>query len=38
MNALAEIQPQFREVVVLVDIGDFTYADAHRSSTSRSGP
>jgi RNA polymerase sigma-70 factor (ECF subfamily) len=28
VNALAEIQPQFREVVVLVDIGDFTYADA----------
>ena len=27
MNAL-EIQPQFRDVVVLVDIGDFTYADA----------
>jgi RNA polymerase sigma-70 factor (ECF subfamily) len=27
VNALAEIQPQFREVVVL-DIGDFTYADA----------
>ena len=28
VNALAEIQPQFRDVVVLVDIGDFTYADA----------
>jgi len=28
VNALASIQPQFREVVVLVDIGDFTYADA----------
>ena len=28
VNALSEIQPQFREVVVLVDIGDFTYADA----------
>jgi RNA polymerase sigma-70 factor, ECF subfamily len=28
VNALADIQPQFREVVVLVDIGDFTYADA----------
>ena len=26
--ALSEISPQFREVVVLVDIGDFTYADA----------
>jgi RNA polymerase sigma-70 factor, ECF subfamily len=25
---LSEIQPQFREVVVLVDIGDFSYADA----------
>ena len=28
VNALAEIQPQFRDVVVLVDIGDFTYSDA----------
>jgi RNA polymerase sigma-70 factor, ECF subfamily len=28
VNALSEIPPQFREVVVLVDIGDFTYADA----------
>ena len=28
MTALSEIPPQFREVVVLVDIGDFTYADA----------
>jgi RNA polymerase sigma-70 factor (ECF subfamily) len=28
VHALADIQPQFREVVVLVDIGDFTYADA----------
>jgi RNA polymerase sigma-70 factor (ECF subfamily) len=28
VNALADIQPQFRDVVVLVDIGDFTYADA----------
>ena len=28
VHALSEIQPQFREVVVLVDIGDFTYADA----------
>jgi RNA polymerase sigma-70 factor (ECF subfamily) len=28
VNALAEIQPQFRDVVVLVDIGDFSYADA----------
>jgi RNA polymerase sigma-70 factor, ECF subfamily len=28
VNALSEISPQFREVVVLVDIGDFTYADA----------
>jgi RNA polymerase sigma-70 factor (ECF subfamily) len=28
VNALADIPPQFREVVVLVDIGDFTYADA----------
>jgi RNA polymerase sigma-70 factor, ECF subfamily len=28
VKALAEIQPQFRDVVVLVDIGDFTYADA----------
>jgi RNA polymerase sigma-70 factor (ECF subfamily) len=28
VQALAEIQPQFRDVVVLVDIGDFTYADA----------
>jgi RNA polymerase sigma-70 factor (ECF subfamily) len=28
VNALAEIPSQFRDVVVLVDIGDFTYADA----------
>jgi RNA polymerase sigma-70 factor, ECF subfamily len=28
VNALAGINPQFRDVVVLVDIGDFTYADA----------
>jgi RNA polymerase sigma-70 factor (ECF subfamily) len=28
VNALSELPPQFREVVVLVDIGDFTYADA----------
>jgi RNA polymerase sigma-70 factor (ECF subfamily) len=28
VNALSEISPQFRDVVVLVDIGDFTYADA----------
>ncbi len=28
VSALSEIQPQFRDVVVLVDIGDFTYADA----------
>jgi RNA polymerase sigma-70 factor, ECF subfamily len=28
VKALADIQPQFRDVVVLVDIGDFTYADA----------
>ncbi len=28
VHALAEIPPQFRDVVVLVDIGDFTYADA----------
>jgi RNA polymerase sigma-70 factor, ECF subfamily len=28
VRALAELQPQFRDVVVLVDIGDFTYADA----------
>ena len=28
VRALSEIQPQFRDVVVLVDIGDFTYADA----------
>ncbi len=28
VNALADISPQFRDVVVLVDIGDFTYADA----------
>src|ERR671924_1754950 len=28
VNALSEIQPQFRDVVVLVDIGDFSYADA----------
>lgn len=28
VSALAEIPPQFRDVVVLVDIGDFSYADA----------
>jgi RNA polymerase sigma-70 factor (ECF subfamily) len=28
VKALSEIQPQFRDVVVLVDIGVFTYADA----------
>jgi RNA polymerase sigma-70 factor, ECF subfamily len=28
VNALSEVPPHFREVVVLVDIGDFTYADA----------
>jgi RNA polymerase sigma-70 factor (ECF subfamily) len=28
VTALSEITPQFRDVVVLVDIGDFTYADA----------
>ena len=27
-EALSEIPPQFRDVVVLVDIGDFSYADA----------
>jgi RNA polymerase sigma-70 factor, ECF subfamily len=28
VQALSEIPPQFRDAVVLVDIGDFTYADA----------
>jgi RNA polymerase sigma-70 factor, ECF subfamily len=28
VKALSDISPQFRDVVVLVDIGDFTYADA----------
>jgi RNA polymerase sigma-70 factor, ECF subfamily len=28
VNALSDLPPQFRDVVVLVDIGDFTYADA----------
>ncbi|MCS7007568.1 MAG: sigma-70 family RNA polymerase sigma factor [Thermoleophilia bacterium] len=28
VNALSELPPQFRDVVVLVDIGEFTYADA----------
>jgi len=28
VDALSDIQPQFRDVVVLVDIGDFSYADA----------
>ena len=28
VHALADISPQFRDVVVLVDIGDFSYADA----------
>jgi RNA polymerase sigma-70 factor (ECF subfamily) len=28
VSALSDVPPQFREVVVLVDIGDFSYADA----------
>jgi RNA polymerase sigma-70 factor (ECF subfamily) len=28
VNALADIPHDFRDVVVLVDIGDFSYADA----------
>jgi len=28
VSALADLPPNFREVVVLVDVGDFTYADA----------
>jgi RNA polymerase sigma-70 factor, ECF subfamily len=28
VSALSDLPPQFRDVVVLVDIGDFTYADA----------
>jgi RNA polymerase sigma-70 factor, ECF subfamily len=28
VDALSDISPQFRDVVVLVDIGDFSYADA----------
>jgi RNA polymerase sigma-70 factor (ECF subfamily) len=28
VHALADISPQFRDAVVLVDIGDFSYADA----------
>jgi len=28
VDALAEVPPDFRDVVVLVDIGDFSYADA----------
>jgi RNA polymerase sigma-70 factor (ECF subfamily) len=28
VKALSEISPRYRDVVVLVDIGDFTYADA----------
>ncbi len=28
VTALGELPPNFREVVVLVDVGDFTYADA----------
>jgi RNA polymerase sigma-70 factor, ECF subfamily len=28
ISALADLPPNFREVVVLVDVGDFTYADA----------
>lgn len=28
VNALADIPPDFRDVVVLVDIGEFSYADA----------
>ncbi len=28
VHALSDIPPQFRDVVVLVDIGDFSYADA----------
>ena len=38
VTALSEVPHDFRDVVVLVDIGDFTYADAARSSTSRSVP
>lgn len=28
MGALSEVPHDFRDVIVLVDIGDFTYADA----------
>jgi RNA polymerase sigma-70 factor (ECF subfamily) len=28
VSALGDLPPNFREVVVLVDVGDFTYADA----------
>ena len=28
VKALSDVSPQFRDVVVLVDIGDFSYADA----------
>jgi RNA polymerase sigma-70 factor, ECF subfamily len=28
VSALADLPPTFREVVVLVDVGDFSYADA----------
>ena len=28
VSALADLPPNFREVVVLVDVGDFSYADA----------
>jgi RNA polymerase sigma-70 factor (ECF subfamily) len=28
VNALADVPHDFRDVVVLVDIGDFSYADA----------
>jgi RNA polymerase sigma-70 factor (ECF subfamily) len=28
VSALGDLPPNFREVVVLVDVGDFSYADA----------
>ena len=36
VSALSAVPHDFRDVIVLVDIGDFSYQDAAKSSTSRS--
>ena len=38
VDALADVPHDFRDAIVLVDIGEFSYADAAQISTSRSGP